>query len=210
MLRQIARLGFSLGTWAGMAALSFAPTAGRVKAQSVPTARQSLQLSAFGGASGVYTGLAGGRNLSITAGLDATLRPFFGISPGVEVRGTLPVDKGSVDSQSNVLAGVVLGKRFGALFPYVDFLYGRGRISYSPPYPDPAFAVYYIQTTSGVMSPGAGLAYDLSRHFGVRADVQYQRYVTPVTISGHLYATPITLAVVYHLDFNRTPHLPNR
>ncbi len=179
-------------------------------AQNVPTARQTLQLSAWAGGSGVFTGLESGRNGSVTAGVDLGIRSFFGVSPTLEVRGSYPVDKGAVDSQENVVAGVLLGKRYRRLRPYVDFLYGRGQITYTPAFPDPTFTVYYLQTTSNVLSPGAGVDFDLSRHFSVKADVQFQRYATPVTTSGTLYSKPITLGLVYRFDFNRAAGLPNR
>lgn len=181
-----------------------------VRAQAVPTARQKLQLSGFAGAAGVYTGLGGGRNLSINAGLDVGFRPYFGLSPAIEVRGMYPVDVGSVDSQTNVLAGLVVGRRYRGLHPYADFLFGRGRIDYSPPYPDLTRSILYLRTASNVFSPGAGVDLGVTRRFGVKADVQYQRYGTPVTASGHLYAAPITLGLIYHLDLNRTADLPNR
>lgn len=206
MSRSVFGAGWTRGLLLGLILM----TLPGVHAQVLPTARQTLQLSGFAGASGVYTGLAGGKNLSVTAGIDLTIRPYFGLSPTVEVRGTYPVDSGNVDSEENLLAGLLIGKRYRGLHPYVDFLYGRGQITYSPAYPNPSQTVYYLATTSGVLSPGGGVDLDLSRHFGFRADVQYQRYATPVTGSGNLYSTPITLGLIYHLDFNRTRGFPNR
>jgi hypothetical protein len=46
-----------------------------------PTADQNIQLSVFGAASGDYTGLSGGRNLSVTAGTDLALAPWHGTRP---------------------------------------------------------------------------------------------------------------------------------
>ena len=43
------------------------PCAARAQG-AYPVAVQPMQLSAFGGISGVYTGLSGGKNLSVTAG----------------------------------------------------------------------------------------------------------------------------------------------
>lgn len=183
---------------------------GAAGAQARPTAKQTLQVSVFAGAAGVYTGLDGGKNLSLSAGVDVGFRRFFGVDPAVEVRGLYPVKTGSVDSQKNVLAGLLAGRQFWVVHPYVDFLFGRGEIEYAPPYPVPSLGLYYSLSTSNVLSPGIGVDLDVTRRFGVRADAQYQRYATPVTSSGSLYAKPITFGVIYHLDLNRTPRLPNR
>ena len=61
-----------------------------------PTADQNIQLSVFGAASGDYTGLSGGRNLSITAGIDLALAPWYGMRPALELRGTYPIEKGTI------------------------------------------------------------------------------------------------------------------
>ena len=56
--------------------------------QAVPTASQSLQLSAFGGLTGVFTDLEGGHNLSITAGLDLAFLSLHGFHPAARFTGT--------------------------------------------------------------------------------------------------------------------------
>jgi hypothetical protein len=176
---------------AGMAASAFG--------QAAPTATAGLQLSAFGGASGVYIGM--GRNLSITAGFDATLRPFFGFFPGVEIRGTYPVKKGVIDSQKNVLGGLVLTRPVRRLQLYGDLLVGRGEIDFVQPYPNPADTEIYVQTASTVISPGAGVNFSLSDRFAIKGDFQFQRYQTPVTTSGSAYAKALTIGLVYRLPF---------
>ena len=56
-----------------------------------PTAIQRMQLSAFGGATGDFTGLGGGKNVGITAGVDLAVAPVRNwLRPTVEVRGTYP------------------------------------------------------------------------------------------------------------------------
>ncbi len=177
--------------------------AGEVKCahgQATSTASAAVQFSAFGGASGVYTGLSGSRNLGITAGADMTLRSYFGVHPSVEVRGTYPVNSGRVAGEKNILGGLVLSKNFGNLQPYADILGGRGQINFSPPYLDPAGVLYYVQSSSSVISPGAGLNYFVGRRLGVKGDFQLQRYLSPVTTSGSVYSKSITLGVVYRLN----------
>ncbi len=198
--------------------MTLAPAAGRLRlllpallclcastlhAQATSTASERLQLSAFGGVSGVYTGLDAGRNLSVTAGADLSLRRYFHVNPAIEVRGTYPVKDGNVDSQRNVLAGLRFSGSFHRLHPYGDILYGRGEIDYNPPLLDPPQLFRYSLSTSNILSPGAGVEYDLTPHFALRGDIQYQRYSSPIPPSGHLYAKPITGALTYRFDFNR-------
>ena len=182
--------------------------AGSAHAQGLATATQRLQISAWGGATGTYTGLGSAKNAGITVGADVTLRPyFFGISPGIEVRGTYPFAKGQIDSQKNIVAGLKLSKEyFRVLHPYVNLLFGRGQINYlGIGQPNPEGTFYYLQTPSNVISPGVGLDVTLTEHFSVKGDLQFQRYSTPVTESGHLWSKPITAAVIYRFDFNHRP-----
>ena len=197
--------------------------------QNSPAAKQALQVSAFGGVTGAYTGVHPnvlvtdsfgvvvgttpapdqGKNLAITAGVDVTLRPFFGVSPGIELRGSFPVDSGGVAGERTLLGGLRLETRFRVARVYGDLLVGRGEIVYNPPFLDVSAQFLYLQNISNVISPGAGAELDLSRHFAVRGDVQYQRYAAPVP-AGHVWATPLTAALVYRFDFNRARGLPNR
>ena len=197
--------------------------------QNAPTAKQALQVSAFGGLTGAYTGIhpnlpvtdvfgvivgttpapEQGKNLAITAGIDMTVRPFFGVSPGIEVRGTYPVNSGAVAGERNLLGGLRLEKQFRFARVYGDLLVGRGEIVYNPPFLDVGAQLFYLQNISNVISPGGGAEVDLSRHFALRGDIQYQRYAAPVP-AGHVWATPVTAALVYRFDFNRVRGLPNR
>jgi hypothetical protein len=173
-----------------------------VQAQN-PTAVQRMQLSAFGGVSGVFTGLQEGKNFSVVLGADLALPPFHGVRPVVEVRGTQPTDHGLVDSQKSILAGlrfdVLLGHR---IHPYADFLFGRGQMNYGE------FGYLYNNfeydlTTTNVYSPGAGFDYDLSEHFSFKMDGQYQRWSAAPTPTGIIYSKNGTLGMVYRFNFNR-------
>jgi hypothetical protein len=166
-----------------------------------PTAIQRMQLSAFGGVSGVYTGLKGGKNLSVTAGVDLALPPVYHVRPTVEVRGTYPMDGGVIDSQESIMGGLrvdfLLGHR---IHPYGDFFFGRGETHYGP---DTTFNGFeYVLTTNYVYSPGAGFDYDLGSHFGVKVDGQYQRWGMSPTPSGTIYSKVGTVGLVYRFDFN--------
>ena len=173
--------------------------------QARSTATETSRLSVFGGANGTFTGLESGRTTGITAGVDVSFRRFFTLLPSVELRGTLPLIKGKVDSQKNVLAGVQIAKPLGPLRPYADVLFGRGQIDYHGGFPDPRGQFTYFRTVSNVIAVGGGVDLDLTPHFALKADVQYQRYDTPVTVSGNLYSKALLGAIVYRFDFNHSP-----
>jgi opacity protein-like surface antigen len=177
-------------------------------AQAAPAGTQKLQLSAFGAITGTFTDLEGGKNLGITAGADLTFLGFRLFRPAFEARGTYPIDKGHVSSQKNFLLGPKVEYPLGRFHPYVDFLFGRGEIVYHPP----GFVVgniEYISSNTTVYSPGVGLDYNLTHHLAVKADAQFQHWDTPVTASGVIRPTALTLGVVYNFDFNRG-HRHNR
>jgi hypothetical protein len=179
--------------------------------QALPTATQLFQLSAFGGATGTWTGLpapytpngAQGRNMGITAGVNLSL-PYLGrFIPSVEVRGTYPVEKGGIDAQESAYVGGKVERRFGRYRPYGDFFYGRGRIDYQGAgYPSPDGRFIYLYTNSAVYSPGGGVDIDLTPHFATKFDFQYQHFGTPAVAANHVYAKAATVAVIYRFNFN--------
>ncbi len=176
-------------------------------AQAFPTATQPLQFSAFGAATGTFTGLGGGRNLGITAGIDVGFKPFYRFYPTAEVRGTYPIDGGQVDSQENVLYGIKLARFYGRYHPYANFLFGRGKITYeNGGYPNLAGTLLYLSSVSNVFSYGGGLDLDITDQFALKVDAQFQQYGVPVTTSGHIFSIPISAGLVYRFDFNHHIH----
>jgi hypothetical protein len=172
-----------------------------VHAQSVPTATQQLQLSAFVASTDTFTYLAGGKNLDITAGVDLTLPAFRVFSLSVEVRGTYPIDKGRISSQKDFMVGPKIEYPLGRLRPYADLFVGRGKINYhTPGYIFGNFR--YVSSTTIVYSPGVGLDYYFTDALGVKIDAQFQRSNTPATDSGTINPTAITLGTIYNFDFN--------
>jgi hypothetical protein len=177
--------------------------AGTALAQSLPTATQPLRVLAFAGATVTNTGLDSGENTGLTAGVDLSLPSYRGLHPSVEVRGTLPFEKGSVDSQKNILGGLKVALHRGRLFPYANLLLGRGEITYPGNGQQvPGTPIFYTQSSTIVISPGAGLDLDLGRQLAFKIDLQLQRYATKVTTSGHIYAEAATAGLVYRFDFN--------
>jgi hypothetical protein len=171
-------------------------------AQSVPTATQQLQLSAFAAGTGTFTNLEGGKNLAITAGADLTFLGFRLFKPAVEVRGTYPIDSGQISNQKSVLVGPRVEYPIGRMHPYVDFLVGRGQIDYLNGGFPVGCCLDYIQSNSFVYSPGVGIDYDLTHHLAIKADVQFQHWDAPVVPSGSINPTALSLGAVYTFDFN--------
>ena len=183
-------------------ALLLCPAHG-AEAQAVAAGTRGFDLSAFAGLTGNYTGLAGGRNLDLTAGADFGFKPVYSIYLSLDVRGSYPVDGGKVDSQKNLLAGVKVARYYGRFHPYVDGLVGRGAINYEKHFatPDPNF--YYVRSASNVLAVGGGIDFVLSRHLLLKADGQLERYASPAVRSGRIYSKPLTAAVVYRFTFGR-------
>jgi hypothetical protein len=175
--------------------------------QAVPTASEGLHISTFGAATGAFTGLEGGKNLSITAGLDFQLRPFHGLFPTIEVRGTYPIDRGHIVSQKDLLGGLRIDHPVGRSRVYGNFLFGRGQLDYQ----NNGFtvgALTYLATTSNVYSTGGGIDFAIRPRLSFKADYQYQFWETPVTSSGSLHSSIVSLGVVYTFDFNHHYHQP--
>ncbi len=192
--------------WAASLAVLAAFVAGTAHAQdSQPTASKLLELSAFGGITGTYTGLSGGRNLAITAGVDVGIRSYRGFRPFLEGRGTYPIDDGHIDAQKSALGGIRVERSvLPGLRVYGDFLIGRGEIDYqNGGYPSLNREYLYVASTSNVISPGVGAEYRLTEHVSAVADLQLQHWDTPATPSGSLWAKPITLGARYRFNFNR-------
>jgi opacity protein-like surface antigen len=186
-----------LALFAAVSALTHAASA-----QTAPAGTQKLQLSAFAAATGTFTGLEGGKNLGITVGADLTFLNFRQFRPSFEARGTYPINKGHISSQKNFLLGPKVEYPLGKFHPYVDFLFGRGQIDYH----DPGFIfgnTLYINSDTFIYSPGVGADYNLTHNLAIKADVQFQHWDTPVTASGSIHPTALTLGVVYSFDFNR-------
>lgn len=197
------RIGNPAVALAIAAIAAIAPFAPFAHAQATATATQTLQISAFGAATGTYTGLSGGRNLGITAGVDVGFYPYRSFYPSLEIRGTYPFVKGEVDSQKNILAGLKVERHYGRFHPYGDILFGRAAIRYANGgYPNPANDFLYTENPTNVLSPGIGLDVTVTDHFALKGDAQFQRLSTPVTTSGHIYAKPLSLGVIYRFNFN--------
>jgi hypothetical protein len=170
-------------------------------AQSIPTATQVFQLSAFLASTRTSTDLDGGSNVDITSGADLILLVFRDIDTTVELRGTYPFQSAPVSSQKNILIGPKIGGPIKKVRPYVDFLSGRGRVTYlNGGYIFGNFK--YIRSDSEVLSPGAGVDLNLTHRTSLKVDFQYQYWETPATISQRINPRALSFGGVYNFDFN--------
>lgn len=186
--------------------LTAAVPAARIHGQATQsTADRPIAFSFFAGGTTSFTGIQGVKNYGITGGMDVRLKQYAGFRPAVEVRGFYPVDSNSLVNHRDILAGVRIERAFGPFLPYVDGLFGRSSLHYNPYLPSPDGSFAYTRTSSNVYSPGGGLEYSLSPHYALKGDVQYQRFSTPVTDTGHVFATTVTLGVTYHLFGGEAP-----
>jgi hypothetical protein len=191
--------------------LVFVPLVSLAGAQALPTATQPLQLSAFGGFSGIDVGLGGTRNLGVTVGADLGIGRFFGVQPALELRGIYAAGGRIVANDKEILIGARLARSFGRIEPYGDFLFGRGILDYgNGGYPNSTFTLLYTHSAGNVFSPGAGINLGITEHIGAKIDGQYQRFATPVTASHYIHVVPLTFGVVYKFDFNRHAHIDKR
>jgi opacity protein-like surface antigen len=173
--------------------------------QGQATGKTLLTLSTFGGATGIDAGLANGHNASITAGADVGVHLFSSFLPSAELRASYPFYRGQTASAKNILGGLKVEKHYLHRFnPYTDLLYGRSIVDYAHGgYPNPSRTYLFTSNPSNVLSLGGGLDLDLTYHFAVKADAQFERYSTPVTASGNLYSEAVTLGVVYRFRITR-------
>lgn len=174
--------------------------------QTAPTALRSVDMTLFGGITGIYTGLSHGENRAATAGMDLNLPSIARFRPSLEVRAIVPIDRGTVDNQKSLLAGPRVELYLGRIHPYADLLVGRGQLTFSKPYLDFNGRPVTSQPRSTVLSPGAGVRVDLIGNLSALGDLQFQRWDTPASLSGHLFAKPFTAGLVYRFTaFGRYP-----
>lgn len=184
-----------------------------VDAQGIATASRRFEPSVFLGLTGTYTGLEGTRNLGVTAGFDLGFHPFFGLLPSLEIRGTYPINSGAVVGEESFSGGLRVQKRIGRFRPYGDFLFGRGQLNYqNGGFVVPVQNFEYLQSTSNVFSPGLGVEVDLTPHFALLLDGQYQRWTVPFTPnststnSSSIYSKSGTIGAVYRFNWLQHGH----
>ena len=186
------------------AAVAFLCLPSTLLAQARATARRTFQFQAFGLLSGTYTGLSGGKNLSLTLGGDLGFYQTHGLLLSAELRGTYPVSKGQLDAQKSLLGGLRVDHRFSRATVYGDALFGRGGIEYvNGGYP--VIPLVYFSSNTAVYGGGGGVEFDVSHGFGLKVEGQVQHWSTPVVPSGAIYPKQIGAGVVYRFGANGRP-----
>jgi hypothetical protein len=177
-----------------------------LRAQAPRTESRSLAFSLWAGGTGTETGFTGYRNLAITAGVDAIFHPDRRLAFAAELRGSYPVDRGSLVGEENFLAGPRVSYRVHHVFrPYVDVLAGRGSLDFGSPgvYAQSEPLIYQL-TDGGVLAFGGGVDIDVFPALALKLDAQSQRYQTEVTASGNVTAAAYTVGAEYTFHFGHS------
>jgi opacity protein-like surface antigen len=161
-------------------------------AQNLPTAKESLDVTAFGGYTYLSPDYGQYNDHGFMIGADVG-RPFHKLLGSIDGRYTHATGDGV--SETTFLAGPRIAIRRRRFEPYADLLAGYGTITFTHP------TSAYTGDNSIVFAFGGGLNYNVWRNLSVKGDLTYQywklgdanSYMTPVTISAGLaYRIPIS------------------
>lgn len=171
----------------------------QARGQGEPGAARRIGLDAFAGFSRLSPDYGPQTNYGVLLGGDVShaLQHF---TPSVEFRYTYGT--GATVAESSYLAGPKIEKKFGRLNPYATALFGYGSITFQHPVLYPTG--YYRNDNSFVYDVGGGLDYDLSRHFSVKADGQYQLWRLGSETS-HMTPVALSFGLTYRLPFKELP-----
>lgn len=191
------RVGFQNLRFSGLAALLLAivPVAGWGQQDTSATATKTSGISVFGGYSRTATDYETSTN-GFTVGADLT-RHFSLLDGSLEARYQYG-GSGDVVSERTFAGGVKVEKYFHGFRPYLDVLVGQGNITFPHPFVFPSGP--YTHDNSIVYEYGAGLDYDVSRHFGLKVDGQLQRWKLG-NANKPLSPDVITVGVYYRIPF---------
>ncbi len=115
---------------------------------------------------------------------------------GVEVNFHQLDDPMSAVYQRTYEAGVRYLRHYGALTPYTKGMYGRGVLNF----PDNAANLGY-----NMLSAGAGLDFAVREYLNLRADFEYQYWLSAPGGGLHIAPTLFTIGAAYHFPAGR-PH----
>jgi len=165
--------------------------------QAEATATKALGLSAFGAVSRGSTDYSNG-GYGYLFGGDAT-RHFHWFDPSVEVR--YAYGQGSAVTEKTLSGGIKVEKRLGPggrIHPYADVMIGYGVIDFKRP------AIYptgpYKSDNSTVYSMGGGADVDLTSHFAVKGDFEYNSWKLGTEYS-RLTPMAVSVGVLYRFQF---------
>lgn len=171
-----------------------------LRAQALPTATRSADISVFAGFLTDTPDYGPYRNNGVSAGVDYTRYIRLPIEPSIELRTNIA--DGKTVNERTYLFGPRVALRLPQrslrrFHPYADLLVGIGDIHFN------FNNNGYLGDNSTVYSYGGGVDIDLVRHFQARFDFNGQHWKTGrnVTYTPNL----ILFGVVYHIPFR--PHI---
>ena len=160
------------------------------------TARQRIWLKAYGMYSYVDPDYgSSAKNNGGTVGIDIDgFRLLPHTELGLDARYT--GSNGPVTNQHYFGGGPRLSLDLGPLKPYADFIVGHGTGDFNNS-TDPS----YTHDRTGAISYGGGVDYQLTRSWGLRADVQRERWRYSVR-QPFFYPTAFSVGVTYQFFFH--------
>ena len=164
-----------------------------LEAQALPTASKGGEISIYGAYAHVWPHYGTEQDNGVTFGAEYTHFVNWFVRPSLELRGK--VVSGQTVNQRTWGGGIRGQHRFGNFYPYIDFLISSGTITF----PHPTIGTSgspYVSDNSIVYSLGGGVDYDITSHFAVRADYQFEHW----NLGRSLSFTPeaLSIGVVYH------------
>ena len=173
-----------------------------LRAQDESTAKKSAEISPFAGFLMWKPDLYTGTDYGGTVGVDFTkFIRHSPIVPSFEARVTRA--DGPIINESSYLIGLKLqGEAKHRFHPYADVLWGRGTIHYNQ-------HTFYPGDNTGLIDFGAGLDFDINKHWAAKVDYQWQHW-QPGS-NQIFYPSGLLFGVTYHIPFrpyvsHRDPH----
>jgi hypothetical protein len=176
-------------------------------AQAVVTDGRPLEPSVFGGFTMTQTGLNGGRNLSITSGIDVGIKAYRAYELSLEGRATVSIQSGTVVGENEALGGLRIERHMGHMHPYLNVLFGQGDLNYQSGGFRGANRHIYYKTDSQIVSVGCGAEFNLFGDVLALVDIQAQHWDSPVAPNGSIISFPIVTGFVYHLPGRKHGHV---
>ncbi|MDE1156014.1 MAG: hypothetical protein PW735_09825 [Acidobacteriaceae bacterium] len=174
--------------------------------QAIPAGREvpPPTVGVFLAGTDTHTGFMG-KNGAITAGINLSLRRFYGFEPAVELRGSTSVHANSAAAtERSFLGGVLLRRPIGRISPYVDYFYGGGSITYPGTYEYNGYV--FVRTNDPMHAYGGGLDLRLTHSWSFKADYQLQQWSVPVLASDHAEAHAFSLGITRRFTLNPHSH----
>jgi hypothetical protein len=173
-----------------------------LKAQALPAAARTGELSAFATYSRVTTDYGYPNKGGTTFGLLYVREVRWFLTPSIEFRVKATFDGRTVDEHTWG-GGIRFERRIRDFRPYGNFFISSGTIHYnfSNPYNPHPTATPYTWDNSIVYSPGFGVDYNLSRYWGARFDYQFEFW----NLGNSQTLTPqaMSFGILYRIQFGR-------